>query len=332
MITSNRTALIWSDSFRDHATGPHPESPERIAALRSALRAAGMFDDPERLVLAPDPATTEAILAVHSPQLVDLVRRAAYGGGAWLDPDTFVSPDSYEVARLATGGACRAVDAVLNGEAPRAFALVRPPGHHAEPGRAMGFCLFNNIAVAAEHAIDRFGLERVAIVDWDVHHGNGTQAAFWRDPRVFFISTHQFPFYPGTGAARERGEGAGDGYTLNLPLAAGADDAVYEQTFAEIVVPALRAFAPELILVSAGFDPHEDDPLAMMRVSTAGFGRLATMIADAARELCGGRLVLVLEGGYNLAALGASVVATIRALDGIAESDAGGLGDHPRTS
>jgi len=338
MKNTGRTALIWSDSFRDHATGPHPESPERITALRTALRAAGMFDDPERMVRAPKPATTEALLAVHSPQMVDLVRRAASGGGAWLDPDTFVSPDSYDTSRLAAGAACDAVDLVMQDEAPRAFALVRPPGHHAEPGRAMGFCLFNNIAVAAEYAIDRYGLERVAIVDWDVHHGNGTQAAFWRDPRVFFISTHQYPFYPGSGAARERGEGAGDGYTLNIPLGAGSDDAVYEQVFSEIVVPALRAFDPQLILVSAGFDPHQDDPLAMMRVTTAGFGMLARMVSDVATDICAGRLVLVLEGGYNLDALGASAVATIRALDGTNGTDgtdgidAGGFTDHPASA
>jgi acetoin utilization deacetylase AcuC-like enzyme len=189
----------------------------------------------------------------------------------------------------------------------------------------MGFCLFNSIAVAAEHALDHYGLERVAIVDWDVHHGNGTQAAFWREPRVFFISSHQYPFYPGSGAARERGEGAGDGYTLNIPLSAGSGDEVYEDVFTEIVVPALRAFDPQLLLVSAGFDAHEDDPLAMMTMTTSGFARLATLLRDAAEELCDGRIVLVLEGGYNLRALGESVVATLNALDRL---DSGGIASH----
>lgn len=311
----NRTALVWSDEYEDHDTGSHPESPERIAAIARALRATGMFDD--RLVLPPDAAPLEAILAVHNPEVVELVRRAAYQGGAWLDPDTFVSPRSYDIALLAAGGACRAVDAVMRGEAPRAFALVRPPGHHSEPDRAMGFCLFNNIAVAAEHALNAHGLERVAIVDWDVHHGNGTQAAFWRNPRVLFISMHQYPFYPGTGSAAERGAGTGEGSTLNIPLPAGSDDRVYQATFAERIVPALERFAPRLILVSAGYDPHVDDPLAMMRVSTAGFGGFARTLGAAAERLCEGRLVLVLEGGYNVTALGEGVVETIRALDGL---------------
>jgi acetoin utilization deacetylase AcuC-like enzyme len=313
MSNETRTALVWSSEYTAHETGAHPESPERIVALERALSAAGMFDD--RLVLDPAPAPLEAILAVHTPQMVDRIQRAAHQGGAWLDPDTFVSPDSYDVALLAAGGACRAVDVVLGGEAPRAFALVRPPGHHAEPERAMGFCLFNNVAVAAEHALGQHGLERVAIVDWDVHHGNGTQAAFWRRPDVLFVSLHQYPFYPGTGSGAERGAGAGDGYTINLPLTAGGGDEVYEAAFEDVVVPALRAFAPDLILVSAGFDAHADDPLAMMRASTAGFGRLAAMLHEVALECCGGRLALALEGGYDLRALGDSVVETLRALD-----------------
>jgi acetoin utilization deacetylase AcuC-like enzyme len=309
----DRTALVWSSAYTRHATGSHPESPERIRALERALRAAGMFED--RLVLEPVPAALESVLAVHTPAVIDLIQRAAHQGGAWLDPDTFVSADSYDVALLAAGGACRAVDAVLDGEAPRAFALVRPPGHHAEPDAPMGFCLFNNIAVAAEHALGAHGLERVAIVDWDVHHGNGTQAAFWRDPRVLFVSLHQYPFYPGTGSGAERGAGAGEGYTLNLPLAAGGGEEVYVTAFEDAVLPAVRAYAPELLLVSAGFDAHASDPLAMMRMSTEGYARLATMLRDVAREVCSGRLVLVLEGGYNLTALGDGVVATLRALD-----------------
>ena len=265
-----------------------------------------MFDD--RTVLTPEPADLDAILTVHAPHVVDLVQRAARQGGAWLDPDTYVSADSYEVALLAAGGACRAVDAVMTGEAPRAFAFVRPPGHHAEPDRSMGFCLFNNIAIAAEHALNAHGLERVAIVDWDVHHGNGTQAAFWRRPDVLFISLHQYPFYPGSGSASERGAGAGEGYTLNIPLPAGSNDEVYLTRFTDTVVPALHAFAPQLILVSAGFDAHADDPLAMMRVTTDAFADWARLLKDAATDLCDGRLVLVLEGGYNLRALGESVV------------------------
>jgi acetoin utilization deacetylase AcuC-like enzyme len=242
MDTETRTTIIWDDTYQDHDTGSHPEAPERIAAIGRALRGAGMFDD--RTVLTPEPVALDAVLTVHAPHVVDLVQRAARQGGAWLDPDTYVSADSYEVALLAAGGACQAVDAVMTGEIPRAFAFVRPPGHHAEPERSMGFCLFNNVAIAAEHALNAHDLERVAIVDWDVHHGNGTQAAFWRRPDVFFISLHQYPFYPGSGSAAERGAGSGEGYTLNIPLPAGSNDEVYLSRFIDTVVPALHAFAP----------------------------------------------------------------------------------------
>lgn len=310
---ATRTAIVWSEAYLDHETGSHPESPERWVAIELALRAAGLFE--VLPVLAPEAAPVERVLTVHGEGLVERVRAAAERGGAWLDPDTWVSPLSYETALLAAGGACLAVDAVLEGRAPRAFALVRPPGHHAEPNRAMGFCLFNNIAVAARHAQAVHGIERVAIVDWDVHHGNGTQAIFWEDPSVLFVSLHQYPFYPGSGSRQEEGEGPGRGTTINLPLPAGTGEDVYLAAFDGVVVPALRTFAPDLILVSAGFDAHADDPLAQMRLRTESFALMAERLRDAAAELCGGRLVLVLEGGYNLKALGDSAVATIEALD-----------------
>jgi acetoin utilization deacetylase AcuC-like enzyme len=236
-------------------------------------------------------------------------------GGAWLDGDTVVLPDSWEVARLAAGAALAATDAVLDNRVARAFCLVRPPGHHATPTHGMGFCLVNSIAVAAAHALGR-GLERVAIVDWDVHHGNGTQDAFYTTDRVFFCSIHQSPLYPGTGLADERGEGRGEGTTLNLPLRPGGDDNTYRLVFAEQVEPAIRAYRPELILVSAGFDAHARDPLANMRLSEAGFAWLASRVLALATELSDGRLVALLEGGYDLDALAASVVATLRAFDG----------------
>ncbi len=313
MSNSEPTAIIWSDRYLDHDTGSHPESPERIAAIGRALRNAGMFDN--RTVLSPEPAALDSILAVHAPHVVDLVQRAAHQGGAWLDADTYVSSESYDVALLAAGAACQAVDTVITGNAPRAFAFVRPPGHHAEPDRAMGFCLFNNIAIAAEHALNAHGLERVAIVDWDVHHGNGTQAAFWRRPDVLFISLHQYPFYPGSGSSAERGAGSGEGYTLNIPLPAGSTNEVYLSRMTDTVIPALHAFAPDLLLVSAGFDAHTDDPLAMMRVTTDAFADWASLLRDAAGEICNGRMALLLEGGYNLRALGESVVTVLRALD-----------------
>lgn len=307
------TRLIWSEKFMDHDTGDgHPEHPDRADAVGHALRESGLAKRND--VIEPAPVELEAVLSVHTPRLVERITDLAGGSGGWLDPDTYVSPDSVEVALLASGAACQAVDIAVAQDA-RAFALGRPPGHHAEPGRAMGFCLFNNIAVAAEHARQAHGLERIAILDWDVHHGNGTQAAFWADPGVLFVSLHQYPFYPGSGAATERGEGAGEGYTVNIPLPAGCDDSVYARAFEEIVIPSIRAYRPELLMVSAGFDAHEDDPLAMMRVSTAGFTAMAGAARALAGELCDGRLVLVLEGGYNLEALGESVVATIQELD-----------------
>lgn len=312
MSRNDRTTLIWSDQYRNHDTGPHPESPRRIDAIREGLSEAALFDS--NPVLEPQPASHQDLLAVHSERHVARIRQLAEAGGGAVDPDTYISAQSYEVGILAVGGAIMAVDAVMDGAAA-SFALVRPPGHHAEPNRAMGFCLFNSIAIAALHARSRYGLERVAIFDWDVHHGNGTQAAFWTSPDVLFISLHQYPFYPGTGSDMERGEGPGAGYTINVPLPAGSDDAVYHAVFTDIVEPALRDFAPDLLLVSAGFDAHRDDPLAGMQVTTAGFGRLAAMTRNLAGELCDGRLVLILEGGYNLSALAESVVTTIRAIE-----------------
>ena len=317
---STRTTIVWSEAYLDHETESHPESPDRWVAIDRALRAAGLFD--VLPLLTPSPATIEQVLAVHSSRLVERVRGLGERGGGWLDPDTWVSPLSWETALLAAGGACDAVDAVMEGRAPRAFSLARPPGHHAEPHRAMGFCLLNSVAIAARRAQAAHGIQRVAIVDWDVHHGNGTQAIFWEDPSVLFISLHQFPFYPGSGSRAETGGGEGTGTTINIPLPAGTGEDVYLAAMDDLVLPALRAFAPELILVSAGYDAHEDDPLAMMRLRTESFGLFAERLRDAAEELCGGKLVLVLEGGYNLNALGDSVVATIEALDRSRNDDA----------
>lgn len=313
MEAVERTGLIWSTDFQLHDTGDHPECPERIAALERALSAAGMFDDRE--VHAPIAAPVEAITAVHYPALVERVQRTAANGGAWMDPDTYVSVASYDIALLAAGAALQAVDLVMTGEQRRVFSLGRPPGHHAERNREMGFCLFNNVAVAARHAVDQYGLSRVAIVDWDVHHGNGTQAIFWEDPNVLFMSLHQYPYFPGTGAHTERGAGRGEGLTINVPLPAGSGDEVYQQAFQDLVKPALDAFQPELIMVSAGFDAHRSDPLAQMRLSTSCFAMMADTLHQAALRWCEGKLVLVLEGGYNLQALGESVVTVIDALD-----------------
>ncbi|WP_038038588.1 histone deacetylase [Thermorudis peleae] len=310
---TDRTALILSDDFLRHETGDHPESPSRLIAIRQGLQQAGMLAD--RPVWEPQPASLELVTAIHRPEYVSMVERLALLGGGWLDADTVVCPVSYPVALLAAGAAVQAVDAVMAGQAPRVFAFVRPPGHHAEPGRGMGFCLFNNIAIAAWHALHAYRLQRVAILDWDVHHGNGTQAAFYDTDRVLFISLHQWPLYPGTGRASETGRGEGLGFTLNLPLLPGTGDARYLALFDETIEPRLLDYRPELLLVSAGYDAHWQDPLADMRVTEQGFAAMAARVRRWADTLCAGRLVLVLEGGYNLAALAASVVATLQALD-----------------
>jgi acetoin utilization deacetylase AcuC-like enzyme len=237
-------------------------------------------------------------------------------GGGWLDMDTVMSSGSYEAALYAAGGAIEAVAAVMGGEVNGAFALVRPPGHHATAGEAMGFCLFNNVAIAAKSALMKFGLQRVLIIDFDVHHGNGTQEAFYDNPGVLYISTHQYPYYPGTGRIEETGRGPAEGTNINVPLPAGCGDAEYEQVFEEIIVPASRRFTPQLILVSAGYDPHWADELASMQVTVTGFARITAIIRGLADELCTGRLVFCLEGGYNLAALAASVKATFEVLLG----------------
>jgi acetoin utilization deacetylase AcuC-like enzyme len=301
--------LIGSPRFAEHVTPPgHPERPERAevfdAVIADFQRGGGRAVDPH-------PATREELARVHTPDYLDLIDSIA-GRPFRLDPDTYTSPESRDIAALAAGAALGAArHAWATGEP--AFALVRPPGHHAEPDRAMGFCLYNNVAVAAADLRLR-GATRVAIVDIDVHHGNGTQAAFYEDPTVLFVSSHQYPFYPGTGAASETGAGPGEGYTINLPMEAGARDDEFLSAYESVVVPALQRFRPEALLVSAGFDAHELDPLAGMRMTTGGYERLVGLIGDCARELCDRRLALVTEGGYHLPALRACLESAIRVL------------------
>ncbi len=313
VASSQPTALLRSPRFRGHDTGAHPENPDRLAAIDAELARAGLLDGRPEVPFAP--AAPEAVERVHDPRCLAALHRLAAAGGGSLDPDTIVRADSVEVALLAAGAAVAAIDAVLAGAVGRAFVLARPPGHHATTARGMGFCLINTVAVAAAHALAA-GLERVAIVDWDVHHGNGTQDIFAESDRVFFCSVHQSPLYPGTGAAGERGRGRGTGFTLNLPLPAGQGDAVYRRLFAERVLPAVRAFSPELVLVSAGFDGHRADPLAGMELTERGFADLAAGLVDLADETAAGRLVAVLEGGYDPPALAGSVAAVLRVLDG----------------
>lgn len=319
--------IVSSERFGEHLTPPgHPESPERADVLQfvaANLRASGAE------VIEPRAARDEELLRVHTGAHVAAIE-GTRGHAAMVDADTFTSPATADVARLAAGAAIQAVDAVLAGGHRRAAALVRPPGHHAESHRAMGFCFYNNVAVAAAHAHAR-GAGRVAIVDYDVHHGNGTQEIFYRNPSVLYVSTHQFPFYPGSGAADEAGGGEATGLTVNVPLEAGATDGDYAQVFDQAVLPALAWYAPDLLIVSAGFDAHEQDPLAQMRATTAGIVWWTACLADAAERLCGGRAVLVTEGGYALPALGDALEGSLRAFDERAETGVAPAGLRPPT-
>lgn len=312
-------AVIYGSIYLEHQTGLHPESPRRLIAIVDSLRR-----EESRLALAwtePQEASEDDLEAVHEAGYIKEVAALSRRGGGWLDPDTVVSARSYEAALHAAGGAVQAVDLVMEGKADLAFALVRPPGHHATRRRGMGFCLFNNVAIAAHHALRRHGLSRLLMVDWDVHHGNGTQEAFYEDNRVLYFSVHEWPHYPGTGRYDEAGAGAGRGYTVNVPLPSGSGDRGYTKVFQDILAPLAERFRPELILVSAGYDAHWADPLASMSLSVPGFGALSGQVSALANAHCDGRLVFVLEGGYDLEALSHSVVATLAAAEGAAYSD-----------
>lgn len=309
------TALLRSPRFQGHETGGHPENPRRLAAVDAELARQGLLHP--RPDVAFGEALPEALERIHDPRYLARLEKVTAQGGAWLDADTMVGPDSLGIARLGAGAAIAGVDAVLDpgGSVCRAFALGRPPGHHATPTRGMGFCLLNTVAVAAAHALVK-GLDRVVVLDWDVHHGNGTQEAFYASDRVLFCSVHQWPLYPGTGSVAEQGEGRGAGFTINAPLPRGRGDEEYRRVFDERFLPAARAFRPDLVLVSAGFDAHVADPLGGMRVTEAGFASLAQRVVDLAEECCDGRLVSVLEGGYDPGGLARSVAAVLRIFDG----------------
>jgi acetoin utilization deacetylase AcuC-like enzyme len=318
--------ILTSDRFADHLMPPgHPERVERAEVMQIV---AAEFRKRGGRVEQPRPATEEDLARIHDRAYIGRIK-ATSGRAAALDPDTYTSPETYEVALLAAGAVIAGVEHVLAAErGARALAMVRPPGHHAERSRAMGFCLFNNIAIGAAYARSR-GLARVAIVDYDVHHGNGTQWAFYDDPSVLFLSSHQYPFYPGTGAADEIGSGAGAGFTVNFPVDAGGTDADFERLY-NAAMPVLERFHPELILLSAGFDAHEDDPLGGMRVSTRQFARLTSKVCAVAETCCSGRLVAVTEGGYDLKALAGSLRIVIDVLDGSASLPPAPAGDTSR--
>jgi len=308
------TGYVYHPIYLEHNLPHHPENARRLERILTLLEEAGMLGRLE--AVGPRPATEEELERVHTPAYIERVQRMAERGGGHLDADTYVNDRSYEAAQMAAGGLLAAVEALLAGRIDNGFALVRPPGHHALSDRGMGFCLFNNVAVAACHALTFPQIAWVLIADFDVHHGNGTQAIFDADPHVFYFSTHEYPFYPGTGHWREVGQGEGKGTVLDVPLPAGVGDAGYARVFEELLWPLARRFRPDLILVSAGFDAHWQDPLAMMRLSLAGYARLARELVGMAEELCDGRILFTLEGGYHLDVLAHGVLNTFYALLG----------------
>lgn len=312
-------AIIKDDRYLDHDAGAgHPESPERLRVIHELI---GM-EFGGLPVIAPRLAAEEELALVHEMSYIRKVAETAGKAHSRLDPDTGLSARSYEVARLAVGGLLNGIDALL--QTPNSglrtlnsiFAFVRPPGHHAESARGMGFCLFNNVAIAARYAQKRYGLERILIVDWDLHHGNGTQRVFYDDPAVLFFSSHQYPYYPGSGGVEEVGSGKGEGYTVNAPFPVGFGDAGYIHVYSNLLKPIALEYRPELVLVSAGFDPYVRDPLGGMEVTGEGFGALAAIVRAIADESCPGRLLLSLEGGYNPEGLRSGVRAVIDSLLG----------------
>ena len=300
---ASRTGFIYHDRFLEHNTGPgHPERAERLRSMTNYLKETGTWQHLQHVII--DQATDEDILRVHTADHLRFVRDACRAGRQVLDGgDTHACSESYEIAMLAAGGVLAGVDAVARGLLNNAFCAVRPPGHHAERNAVMGFCLFNNVAIAARYAKARYNIERVAIIDWDVHHGNGTQEIFYEDRSVFYISLHQYPFYPGTGSREERGSGAGIDHTLNIPMRAGSGETEYLSAFATEILPALDAYRPDFIILSAGFDAHKDDPLANINLTEASFAKMTDLVREAADKYCGGKLLSVLEGGYNVLAL-----------------------------
>ena len=308
---SRKIGIVKDGRYLQHSAGfAHPESPERLAAIYE------MLDNPlmswKFTPIEPREASHEEIEMIHSPAYVEFIASTAGKRNVYLDPDTATSPETYEIAKLAVGGVCNAIDSVMDGEVDNAFAFIRPPGHHAEKDTAAGFCVFNNIAIGAMHAIAKYNLKRILIVDWDLHHGNGTQHSFYGDQRVLYFSTHQYPYYPGTGGLQENGRGQGEYYTINVPLNPGMGDAAFVKIFRRILQPVALEFKPELILLSAGFDTHFQDPLGGMRVTPEGFAAMTRILLNIADACCQGRFVAVLEGGYHLIGLTRSVKAVLQ--------------------
>jgi len=305
-----RTGLIYHPIYLEHDTDGHPERKERLTTTLEKIRSSGL----ELEFVTPRPATLDEVRTIHSPGYIDQVRSISEQGGGYLDLDTVVSRRSYEAALMAAGGVIAGIERVT-GDLDNAFALIRPPGHHALPNRGMGFCIFNNVAIGAKCA-QKMGLEKVLIVDWDVHHGNGTGAVFYDDRSVMYFSVHQFPHYPGTGRVKEMGMDGAEGFTVNVPLPWGTGDSGYLTVFEEVLKPVAMEFDPDIVLVSAGQDPHQADPLSGMNLTTEAFGSMASTVKEIADSCSEGRLVAALEGGYNLGTLSDSVVAILRSFKG----------------
>lgn len=307
------TALIYHPLYLRHDTGTHhPERASRLQAVLRKLKKTGLIDRLD--IIEPEPATVEDVALTHSRDYIIGVEEACKCAPANLDPDTVVSGDSFKTALLAAGGVMKAADLVVSGKYDNAFCLVRPPGHHARPSQAMGFCIFNNAAIGARYIQKKYNIGRVAIIDWDAHHGNGTEEIFYNDPSVFYISLHQYPYYPGTGSGESVGEGKGKGFNLNIPMRAGSNDEDYIKAFEKIIVPKMEKFKPEFILISAGFDSHRDDPLSSLNITEAGYKKMTEIIKKMASIYSKNRLISILEGGYNLLSLARSTEEHIKAL------------------
>ena len=301
----NKTGYVSDPFYLRHETEPHPENPGRLTAIQNQLESSEFYNN--LIPIQPHKATEEEISLVHDSGYVESVKQSCADDVRNLDADTIISPDSYDAALLSAGAGMTAIDQIITGSIQNAFCAVRPPGHHAEQDHAMGFCLFNNVAIAARYAQKAKGLNNIFIFDWDVHHGNGTQHSFYNDPSVYYCSMHQYPFYPGTGAIEETGTGDGLGTTLNLPMDAYSEDEDYISALENKLIPEIQRYQPDLIIISAGFDAHKNDPLAQIQLTTDCFGQMTKMVMEVATDVCDGRLLSMLEGGYDYDALGNSV-------------------------
>ncbi len=310
-----RTGVVYHDDFLLHYNDYHPECKERLEAAMDKLEKEGALNK-LKLLTPQEKAPVETIALVHDEDYIRSVETACQKNLKQLDMDTYITQDTYEVARLAVQGGLDAVDKVMDGELNRVFALVRPPGHHAEPDRAMGFCIFNNIAVVARVLQKKYGLKRIMIIDWDVHHGNSTQHVFENDAEVLFFSVHQSPAYPGTGGLREIGRGSGEGYTINAPMPAGCGDEDYLKLFEQVVLPVMDDFKPEMLLISAGQDAYMGDPLASMNLTKQFYGKMAQLLKEGAEKHCDGKMLLFLEGGYNVNAQASIIYNVINVISG----------------